>query len=176
MKYCFKCKQVKSLDSYYMDRSRHDGKQPVCKDCHKKTPYDPEKRKIVKDRYRINNPNKCKEHARNSRKKHPETHKKWVEQNKEKVKAYKASNRAKRKGAQGKFTGEQIDKLYVLQKGKCACCKIDLSKKFHRDHIYPLSLGGSNNIDNIQLLCSGCNLQKGNKEPITYMQTLGFLL
>ena len=101
MKKCNKCGAVKELCLFYNQKDTRDGKTTYCIECIKKRPYDPVKRKIVKDRYRINNPGKCREHSTNSRRRNPETHKKWVKQNKEKVTAYKASNRAKRKSGQG---------------------------------------------------------------------------
>lgn len=38
------------------------------------------------------------------------------------------------------------------------------------------SADGSNTDDNIQLLCKTCNLSKGAKHPIDFMQSKGFLL
>jgi 5-methylcytosine-specific restriction endonuclease McrA len=40
----------------------------------------------------------------------------------------------------------------------------------------PLKAGGTNDILNIQLLCKPCNLSKGAKHPIDFMQQRGFLL
>ena len=44
------------------------------------------------------------------------------------------------------------------------------------DHIVPLALGGLNKDENIQLLRAVCNLNKGRKNPIAFMQERGFLL
>ena len=34
-------------------------------------------------------------------------------------------------------------------------------KSFHLDHVMPVSLGGTNDIDNLVVACSPCNLRKG---------------
>lgn len=44
------------------------------------------------------------------------------------------------------------------------CCKCGKSGKLHLDHIIPISKGGKNELNNIQILCQKCNLLKGNKK------------
>ena len=49
--------------------------------------------------------------------------------------------------------------VYARDKGRCVKCGSD--KNLHYDHILPFSKGGSSTtVDNIQLLCAKCNLQK----------------
>ena len=63
------------------------------------------------------------------------------------------------------------------QKWKCAACRTCLKRSgYHKDHIIALSAGGSNEPVNIQLLCPPCNLKKGKKHPVEFMQSRGFLL
>jgi hypothetical protein len=56
--------------------------------------------------------------------------------------------------------------IYSRDRGKCAQCDKDivmeLSENAHIDHIIPLSRGGCNDLVNLQLLCSACNLLKSN--------------
>lgn len=92
------------------------------------------------------------------------------------VKNLKANYRARKRKADGSHTEAEIARLLVKQRGRCACCKIKLNGQFHRDHRTPLTMGGSNRIENIQLTCPTCNLQKNRKDPITFMQEKGFLL
>ncbi|MDY2883837.1 MAG: HNH endonuclease [Romboutsia timonensis] len=55
---------------------------------------------------------------------------------------------------------------------KCQCCGIKPLKNndviLHIDHIIPYSLGGSDNIDNLQVLCNKCNISKRNKFIINH--------
>lgn len=95
-------------------------------------------------------------------------------QNKDKFRIYTSNRRAKTKHE--KISIDIRDRLFKLQKGKCACCGLPLGDDYHIDHIMPLALGGSNTDDNIQLLRAECNLQKSSKHPVDFMQQRGFLL
>lgn len=100
--------------------------------------------------------------------------------NPEKVKALAIvsshGRRARLKAAAGKLSRDIFQRLVVLQMGRCACCRVALlSAKPHLDHVIPLAAGGSNSDDNVQLLCSDCNLSKGKKDPVQFMQERGFL-
>ena len=54
-------------------------------------------------------------------------------------------------------------KAYVLERDRdrCQSCgKKDAKTKLNIDHINPLATGGSNDISNLQILCSQCNQKK----------------
>ena len=46
---------------------------------------------------------------------------------------------------------------FVWDRDKGICCKCGSNMNIHFDHIIPVSKGGSNNIENIELLCQDCN-------------------
>lgn len=54
--------------------------------------------------------------------------------------------------------------VFARDRGKCASCQTNITLELlataHIDHIVPLARGGSNDLLNLQLLCSDCNLRK----------------
>lgn len=104
------------------------------------------------------------------------TRAKWAEANREQLRTLRHNYRARKSANGGKLSKDIADRLFVLQRGKCACCGLPLGTDYHLDHIMPLALGGSNTDDNIQLLRSSCNHQKRAKHPVEFMQQRGFLL
>ena len=98
----------------------------------------------------------------------------WKKKNPEKLRSYEATRRAGE--ANGTITSERIKHLFNEQMGVCASpwCSALLSERYHVDHVIPLSHGGENSDDNIQLLCPTCNLSKGSKLPLHWALTEGF--
>lgn len=72
-------------------------------------------------------------------------------------------NRARRMGADGTFSQDDVASILASQGAKCAICEKDISEKYSIDHIHPLSRGGSNWPENLQMLCGRCNASKGAK-------------
>lgn len=102
--------------------------------------------------------------------------KRWRLANPERRRILFQNRRARIKEVGGKLSKNLAQKLYTLQKGKCACCGLPLGRKFHMDHIMPLALGGANEDFNIQLLTGRCNSQKRAKHPADFMRQRGFLI
>ena len=125
-----------------------------------------EKQKTIYATYRQNNLDECRARCSAHKKSHPEI-----------ARTNQQNRRAREIASGGSLSKNIIKKLYTLQRGKCACgCKQPLGDDFHLDHRMPLALGGSNTDDNMQLLTATCNMQKGKKHPVDFMQQRGFLL
>ena len=59
--------------------------------------------------------------------------------------------------------------LFGRQEGRCGGCRMDFPfKVFEVDHVIPVSKGGTDHLDNLQLLCSNCNRIKGDR-PQEYL-------
>jgi 5-methylcytosine-specific restriction endonuclease McrA len=125
----------------------------------------PEKYLAQKRAWKAANPEKVRATARAAYAKNPE---------RELAKAH--ARRVKSPATGTVFTRKDVARIFALQKGKCACCKISLGDRYHRDHVIPLALGGTNDHLNIQLLCAPCNRKKHAKHPVDFMQENGFLL
>lgn len=130
---------------------------------------DPERRAALLRRerlYRKLNPERYSQH-----------HRAWRAANKEKLKAIRANRRSREMSAQGSHNSSDIKKIMIGQENRCASCHCNLKKTgYHVDHVIPLSRGGTNWPDNLQILCPTCNLSKGAKDPIEWAQENGRLL
>lgn len=58
-------------------------------------------------------------------------------------------------------------KVLFRDGNKCRLCGAETNGNAHFDHIKPWSKGGETVLENLQLLCTDCNLGKGNWEPET---------
>ena len=54
-----------------------------------------------------------------------------------------------------------VDTVWNRDGGKCVYC--GSNENLHLDHIIPFSNGGDTSVENLQLLCQKCNLEKSNK-------------
>ncbi len=196
MKTCKSCAKSLPFDAFYKRADKPGAYISNCKACEKArvsvwAKSNPDNRKATTDKYRKANREKCNQASMASIRSRPEVQRAWQLANLEKVRKAKRdwvkrnpeamreaqlSNKGARRGAEGSFTEADIKRICEAQKGKCAVCRVKLVGLFHRDHIQPIVLGGSNWPWNIQLLCSPCNLSKSAKHPVDFMQSRGFLL
>lgn len=195
MKPCTKCGSVNN--GFYANKLASDGLQSWCKKCHcsdtrirersnpeKKKEYlrrtlerNPLLFKIAQEKYR-SKPGIKERRAEESRRyrsmnrdRMNELTRKWFKANRDAANAYARNRRALVANSTGSHTKDEVSALLVKQEGRCVYCRAELTK-YHADHIMPISLGGSNDIGNIQLLCPFCNMSKRNKHPDVFLASL----
>jgi len=193
MKTCTKCGETKPVSEFSKDSGRRSGLQYSCKSCDriKRAIYyaasqdkakawraaNPEKVKAIYAKHIAKNPGRWIAYRAANPEKTKAFYAAWAKANPEAVRIKSHNRRARKFKAGGKLSKGLAERLFKLQRGKCACgCKQPLGIDYHLDHRMPLALGGSNTDDNIQLLRAICNLQKNAKHPIEFMQQRGFLL
>lgn len=199
-KICTKCGDTKPKDEFGKDTSKRDGLFLYCRACvrvvnakyradhpeeikaysaeysagHKEQiktadaaryAANPEKSRAYSAKYRAENPDKVKAAIVG-----------WRADNPEAILIHNHNRRASKCANGGSLSKGLAERLFKLQRGKCACCKRPLGDDFHLDHIMPVALGGTNTDDNMQLLRKTCNLQKHAKHPVDFMQSRGLLL
>ena len=79
----------------------------------------------------------------------------------------------RKRSAPGRHTAADLVRLCAQQGGRCAAphCGASLTVSCTIDHKLPLSRGGSNYPDNLQLLCKSCNDSKSARTMDEWLQT-----
>lgn len=99
------------------------------------------------------------------RQKHPEfirqLFRDWCKKYPERVWLRSKATYARRKGALGRCSFEQLEARIAFYGWKCAYCKV--APYEHLDHVIPLARGGTNFPANIRPSCKRCNMSKGAK-------------
>ena len=63
--------------------------------------------------------------------------------------------------------------LFGKQEGRCGGCRVAFPfRNFTVDHVVPQSKGGSDHLDNLQLLCGACNSTKGARSQAEFIAIL----
>lgn len=162
-KACTKCGNIYPLTSEYWNRDKRGlaSFMSICKEC----------RRLVKKAWAEANPDKYKAMKRSHHIRHREKDLKrssdWQRAHLVEIRPSRTASANKRRAQKaltgGSHTPEQIQALLIAQDFKCAYCGKDISKRFERDHVLPLSRGGSDDISNIAMCCKSCNSSKNNK-------------
>jgi 5-methylcytosine-specific restriction endonuclease McrA len=181
-RYCKVCKKAIAAAYYAVNREAHMAKTNAWRQANPDAVRVIRKAAAVAHRHVVQewrkaNPEKVQAYGRAYRERYPALVKArlaaWRARHPEARSIHEHNRRAK---SAGKLTRGIRQKLFALQRGKCACCKARLGRGFHLDHIMPLALGGKNVDGNLQLLRSICNMRKHASHPVDYMQKQGFLL
>lgn len=124
----------------------------------------------LKREYRMTHPDETKKHKLESQKRNRPSANARVKRHYTKYPERRRANTltriARKKAAEGKYTGEDIKRMFDEQEERCAYCGIrifwNIPKDFHVDHIRPLTRGGANWPDNLCLACASCNQSKND--------------
>ena len=89
----------------------------------------------------------------------------YGKENRDKLTLFTNIRRARKLAAEGSHTDKEWQSLKAFYDYKCLCCgKREPEIRLTRDHVIPLTKGGTDSIDNVQPLCARCNSKKNNKQ------------
>lgn len=167
MKRCARCGNSKPLEEFHRDKNRKDGHYAYCKVCtlskqsesyHNDVTASRERKRRANIKWRANNPERCSELRRISRDRNLDAERLRCRTWAKRHPTYSNKRKARSIGSHSEAEWNAIVKK---QSGRCAKCqrRVPLT----RDHIVPLSRGGSDYAFNIQGLCKSCNCSKHAK-------------
>jgi hypothetical protein len=183
-KTCHRCNNIKPTTDFYKNKTRADGLQSYCKVCQAyKNVSDKEKDQRIKAVMKHRQTEAGKQQHRDANKRYFKTEKgrevhdrafdKWSKTEHGKVnirkrsleyqmKKYWADTDYYKLKCRAYHAGTTIGILKEIQERDKVCQLCNSDKDLQFDHVYPVSLGGKGNKENLQLLCFNCNNFKSN--------------
>lgn len=188
-KRCSKCKAEKPVTGFYKDKTRKDGLNCQCKECHKRYNQEHEKEKLV---YNKQYNQDHKEGLATRHRQYKQDHKEeMVVYDKQYYRDHRTVKLAQRKQYNETEVGRQVrrkaeqkrralkakaniedfrhEEIFERDNYICQHCgrktRPDFKNQYHPlypnlDHIIPLSKGGPHTRLNTQCLCHQCNMEK----------------
>jgi len=90
------------------------------------------------------------------------------QRNREKVLAHNRNYAARKRGADGTHSSDDVTRLLAAQSHRCHWCGGKLGDRYDVDHRIPLSRGGSNDPSNLVIACPTCNRSKSARTPLEW--------
>ena len=168
---CTGCGRTFPIEDFPIKSHKTGERRFVCRECKniKAAEYRATHREQIHQRTQVyyqDNREEILERLRCWREEHPDAdraiHSRWKASNKSAVNAATHRRRSKIKGNGGNgWTAAQWEALKAEFDYTCLMCgRQEPAIQLHADHIVPVQVGGTNEIDNIQPLCKSCNSRK----------------
>jgi 5-methylcytosine-specific restriction endonuclease McrA len=94
----------------------------------------------------------------------------WQLKNRERVRVYGRSAKAKRRSATGSYTIRDVRAQLTRQHRKCFyCTTLLMGDAYEIDHFLPIRRGGASDRNNIVLACRPCNRRKSSRHPREFL-------
>lgn len=175
-KICSQCKKLKPLDDFTKSKKSKDGHYSSCRECKNRRRLNSKEEQRVKQKERyIKNRDKKLEYQRRYREEHLEDIKKKKrdrhrermdsdEEYRNKIKSRNKLQKFRRRGCRiGSYTKEEWNECLEFFNYKDAYTGLDM-KTISRDHVIPISKGGTSYINNLVPCGKEVNTSKRDKE------------
>ncbi len=162
------CKEIRASNEFKERRKQYDREHlEIARE--QKRKWDDEHREQRRERQRINrlkHLDKISDRLKKWNLANPtyklEYNREWRATHPERARAWHSKYDALEHGATGCHTAEEWIALCDQYGNRCLRCG-HTDVKLTKDHVIPLSMGGSNDIGNLQPLCHSCNCSKKDK-------------
>lgn len=183
MKACNKCGVISA--NFSKDKTKKDGFRTICRRCTAATrreryARDPESRKRIQEwnetwrqRNREADLDAKRAYYAENKQEHYERVMRWRDRNPSVWRAISITHERKRRNATRNGVGVRVMSKWIRAQPKsCFYCQSECGNDFHVDHFVPLSKGGAHVLTNFRIACPACNLSKGARDPMEFVDSV----